>query len=59
MIFAELKAEKGKVKPQQQEWLDALDNARSKDKPGHTHIVAVWRPSDLDDIERILRGEDA
>jgi hypothetical protein len=59
LIFAELKAEKGKVKPHQQEWLDALDNARSKDKPGHTHTVAVWRPSDLDDIERILRGEDA
>ena len=57
LIFAELKAEKGKLKPHQQEWLDALDNARSKDKPGHTHMVAVWRPSDLDDIERILRGE--
>ena len=57
LIFAELKAEKGKIKPHQQEWLDALPTARSKDKPGHTHMVAVWRPSDLDDIERILRGE--
>ena len=48
---------KGKVKAHQREWLDALDNARSKDKPGHTHIVAVWRPSDLDEIERILGGK--
>ena len=56
MNAQELITEK-ELQPQQQEWLDALDNARSKDKPGHTHTVAVWRPSDLDDIERILRDE--
>jgi hypothetical protein len=45
VLFAELKTEKGKLSDAQHEWLAAL--------PGS----ACWRPSDLDSIERLLRGD--
>jgi hypothetical protein len=39
LVFAELKTEKGKVTPSQQEWLDALTR--------HPMVsVYLWRPSD-------------
>lgn len=47
-ILAELKTEKGKVSPKQQEW---HDNLRA-----HGAIVYVWRPSDYDDIVAELAG---
>ena len=47
VIFAELKRETGQVKPQQEEWLQALRDA------GQT--VYVWRPSDIEEIARVLR----
>ena len=50
LIFAELKSEKGKVSPAQQEWLDALGNVGDKDVQ-----VYLWRPSDWDKIEEVLR----
>ncbi len=40
LIAAELKSERGRVTPAQQQWLDALSAAGVE--------VAVWRPSDLD-----------
>lgn len=48
LVFAELKAEKGKVSERQQVWLDALGEV-----PGVE--VHVWRPSDWDRICEVLR----
>lgn len=47
VIFVEVKSEKGKVTLEQREWIDTLKNAGA--------IVEVWRPSDWDRIQRILR----
>jgi hypothetical protein len=54
LIFAELKAAKGKLRPAQIEWLDALQEVESET---HPHVlVRVWRPGDLSsgEIERTL-----
>jgi len=48
LIFAELKSEKGKVSPAQQEWLATL-KATGKVE------VYLWRPSDIEEIAEILR----
>ena len=47
VIYAELKAEKGKLSEPQREWLLALVRAGER--------VFVWRPSNLDQIIEILR----
>lgn len=47
LVLAELKAECGRLSPHQRVWLDALGRC-----PGVT--VAVWRPSDWEDIKRVL-----
>ena len=54
VIFAELKSTKGKVRPDQQMWLDEL-TARV---PDVTHEVYTWRPADWQsgEIERVLLG---
>jgi hypothetical protein len=49
VIFAELKREKGKPTDSQIEWLDALANAGQE--------VYLWRPSDLEEIGRILSSQ--
>ena len=46
-IFAELKAEKGKLRPEQMRWLDELAECG--------HEVYVWRPSMLTEIIEHLR----
>ena len=46
VIFAELKAEKGKLSPAQSLWLNTLEFTPME--------VYVWRPSDFDEINRIL-----
>lgn len=51
LIFAELKKNKGKVTPEQCGWLDALSQIQSV---FHSIEVYVWRPSDWDDIVKIL-----
>lgn len=48
VIFAELKAQRGTVRPEQQEWLDTLRAC-----PGVE--VVVWRPSDWESVEAALR----
>lgn len=45
-LFRELKAERGRLGPNQQRWLDALSTAGAD--------VAVWRPSDWPAIEKTL-----
>lgn len=47
-LAAELKSESGKVRPEQDEVLASLEFAGV--------AVYVWRPSDLDEIARVLRG---
>ena len=48
-VFAELKSERGKLKDEQKEWIAAL--------PAREGVVEkfVWRPSDWDEIVRVLR----
>jgi hypothetical protein len=48
LIFAELKDERSRLRGEQHEWLDALDKVVDVG-------VYVWRPSDLDEILRLLR----
>lgn len=47
LIFAELKADKGRVSPEQQEWIDALKETKAE--------VYLWRPADFDNILEILK----
>jgi len=49
LVFAELKSQDGPVRPEQRAWLDALS-----DVPGVE--VYLWRPSDYDEIVRVLTG---
>lgn len=48
LVLAELKAERGRVRPEQQEWLDALGAV-----PGVE--VHLWRPSDWPAVQQVLR----
>ena len=47
LIFAELKAGRGKPSIEQEAWLVSLRSAPVE--------VYVWKPSDIDEIEKILR----
>jgi hypothetical protein len=48
LLFAELKSERGKLKPDQEAWLEALRAVPSVE-------VYVWRPADIDAIAEVLR----
>ncbi len=48
LVLAELKREKGKTTPSQAAWLERLGAC-----PGVE--VYLWRPSDRDEIERVLK----
>lgn len=50
VIFAELKREKGRVRPEQKQWILALLNAGE--------YAVIWYPSDWDEIVKILTGEN-
>ncbi len=49
VLFAELKADAGKVRPNQERWIALLTQAGAD--------ARVWRPKDWPEIERVLRGE--
>ena len=51
LIFAELKGPKGKLRPDQEMWRDVL-----RDCGQEWHL---WRPDDLDDIYKLLMGEES
>lgn len=60
IIFAELKTDSGRVRPDQRDWLDALsmatiDTAGCMECGGAPVDVVVWRPRDWDDIIAKLR----
>jgi len=46
LLFVEYKSQRGRVNPEQAEWMDALRPAAE---------VFLWRPSQLDEIEQLLR----
>jgi hypothetical protein len=48
VLFRELKSDDGRVRPEQERWLDALTAAAAD--------AGVWRPRDLDAIETLLVG---
>jgi hypothetical protein len=52
LVFAELKALTGRVKPEQQEWLEALGHVAGENTVVEVHL---WRPSDWDEIVTVLR----
>lgn len=47
VLFAELKSEDGRVRPEQHGWLAALEKC-----PGV--VVRLWRPGDWPDVEEAL-----
>lgn len=52
IIFAELKAEKGRLSVEQEKWIESLGPSTE------SRLVVVWRPSDWDAIVRaIVNGE--
>lgn len=57
VIFAELKSEKGKVTADQWAWLEEVLGTVSIADDGSTRLspeAYVWRPSNIDEIQRIL-----
>lgn len=53
LVFAELKAEKGRVSPAQHEWISVLEAVADWATDGVE--VHVWRPSQWSEIEQVLR----
>jgi hypothetical protein len=48
LLFVELKSDRGKVSPHQDEWLRLLTACGQE--------AAVWRPADFDAIARVLQA---
>lgn len=59
VIFAELKSERGSTTDAQDDWLAVLRTATAdcgQTQPGQGRVrVYIWRPSDMDAIEELLR----
>lgn len=53
MIVAELKSQQGRVSPAQLQWYGAC--LKVEDRSNGAVQAYLWRPSDLDDIERVLQ----
>lgn len=49
VLFAELKSQAGRLRPEQLVWLGALMNCRGVE-------AYVWRPGDIDRVMEILQG---
>lgn len=47
IVFAELKAEKGRIRPDQVVWARTLFNAGAE--------IYLWKPSDLEEIQEVLK----
>ena len=58
IVFAELKGESGRVRPDQVVWANAVDAVRHRliAETGRSPIERyLWRPSDWPEIEEVLR----
>ena len=49
LVFAELKSEEGRIKPEQKVWLEALSNCTEAPE---SHL---WRPRNLEEVQQILK----
>ena len=56
LLFVELKSQRGKVRPEQQDWLNDLDEVERK--TGGLVMARLWRPSSwgCGEVEEVLRG---
>lgn len=52
ILIIELKAQRGRVRPEQREWINLLQNTAAA-RAGHLEVYC-WKPADWDDIQRIL-----
>ena len=50
LVFAELKAERGRTSPTQEQWLAALAATGAE--------TYLWRPSDWDRVTAVLQGRE-
>lgn len=56
LLFAELKTEKGKLSAEQDNWINVLREFGNDVVANSHHFYPfVWRPSDLPEIERVLK----
>ena len=55
VVIAELKSETGRLTADQKAWIDALTGSPAHTRDGAGVEVYVWRPSDIDQIGRILK----
>lgn len=60
LIFAELKSDVGKLRPEQKHWLRDLEFvehsiADSPETPNGSVEVYLWRPGDVEKIREVLR----
>lgn len=49
LIFAELKSEEGRIRPEQREWLEALSGCTEAPES------YLWRPRNLEEIQNLLQ----
>ncbi len=49
LVFAELKSENGRIRPEQQAWLEVLQQVERAPE------AYLWRPGDFGDIQSTLR----
>lgn len=54
VLFAELKAERGKLTVEQEAWRLAINGPPTLSGPRYCWAY-IWRPSDIEEIEQILR----
>lgn len=50
IVFVELKTNRGRVRPEQDDWIAALEHAGQE--------VYIWRPRDWDEAVEVLRWKD-